>query len=256
MTGTGDDPSSTLRVAGVALTLLEAPPNSFALHALFVRSAGRHDAWSLPSSPVSLDESLDDAARRVIGQTGVSTRYVEQLEASTSDRDEPRVVTVAYHAFVNQPERFTSDAVGWFPVGVLPQLSPLHHRWVHRAIARIRDTIRRAPMGFAAAIGSRRIERGRDRDIGKIISSGDSGMPLSRDSGGVFDLLPSRFSLTHLQRIFEAIEGVTFDKRNFRKKVLATGLLIETDEVEQGVRHRAAKLYRIDRRRYDRLAKQ
>ena len=46
------------------------------------------------------------------------------------------------------------------------------------------------------------------------------------------------------------------DKRNFRKKILAMDLLVETDEVEQGVRHRAARLYRFDRRKYDRLTKQ
>jgi len=53
-----------------------------------------------------------------------------------------------------------------------------------------------------------------------------------------------------------SILGTELDKRNFRKKILSMDLLVETDEVEQGVRHRAARLYRFDRRKYDRLTKQ
>jgi 8-oxo-dGTP diphosphatase len=71
-----------------------------------------------------------------------------------------------------------------------------------------------------------------------------------------FELLPPRFSLTQLQRLYEIILGAELDKRNFRKKLLAMDLLVETDELEQGVRHRAARLYRFDRRKYDRLTKQ
>jgi len=65
-----------------------------------------------------------------------------------------------------------------------------------------------------------------------------------------FEFLPPRFSLTQLQRLYD------LDKRKFRKKILSMDLLVETDEVEQGVRHRAARLYRFDRRKYERLLKQ
>jgi 8-oxo-dGTP diphosphatase len=71
-----------------------------------------------------------------------------------------------------------------------------------------------------------------------------------------FELLPPRFSLTQLQRLYEIVLGTDLDKRNFRKKILSMDLLVETDEVEQGVRHRAARLYRFDRRKYERLLKQ
>ena len=59
-----------------------------------------------------------------------------------------------------------------------------------------------------------------------------------------------------LQRVYEIILGRDLDKRNFRKKLLAMDLLVETNEMEQGVRHRAARLYRFERKRYDRLTKQ
>ena len=70
-----------------------------------------------------------------------------------------------------------------------------------------------------------------------------------------FELLPPRFSLTQLQRLYEIVLGGDLDKRNFRNKCLSMDLLVETDEGEQGVRHRAARLYRFDRRKYDKLAK-
>ena len=70
-----------------------------------------------------------------------------------------------------------------------------------------------------------------------------------------FELLPPRFTLTQLQRLYEIVLGQELDKRNFRKKLLSMDLIIETDEVEQGVRHRAARLYRFDRKRYEKLTK-
>ena len=71
-----------------------------------------------------------------------------------------------------------------------------------------------------------------------------------------FELLPRKFTLTHLQRLYEVVLDTTLDKRNFRKKVLAMGLLEELDEVEQGVSHRAARLYRFDRGAYRSLSEQ
>ena len=70
-----------------------------------------------------------------------------------------------------------------------------------------------------------------------------------------FELLPGRFTLTQLQRLYELVLGSELDKRNFRKKILAMDLLVETDQVEQGVRHRAARLYRFDKKKYEKLTR-
>ena len=71
-----------------------------------------------------------------------------------------------------------------------------------------------------------------------------------------FELLPRRFTLSQLQRLYEKVLDRTLDKRNFRKKVLTlaaeTGMIVETDEVQQDVAHRAARLYRFDEVRYRR----
>ena len=71
----------------------------------------------------------------------------------------------------------------------------------------------------------------------------------------VFELLPGKFTLSQLQRMYETLLERPLDKRNFRKKVLQLGILDETDEVEEDVAHRAARLYRFNRGRYDKLVR-
>jgi 8-oxo-dGTP diphosphatase len=65
-----------------------------------------------------------------------------------------------------------------------------------------------------------------------------------------FELLPTKFTLSQLQKLYETVLDRKLDKRNFRKKILSMDLLIDINEVEQGVSHRAAKLYQFDETKY------
>jgi 8-oxo-dGTP diphosphatase len=71
-----------------------------------------------------------------------------------------------------------------------------------------------------------------------------------------FELLPRKFTLTELQRLYEQILGAALDKRNFRKKILKLGVLKDLDEVQTDVSHRAARLYCFDKKAYRRLQKE
>lgn len=182
--------------------------------------------WALPGGFVHMDETLDEAARRELSEeTGVTRVFLEQLQAfSEVDRDpRERVVSVAYYALVKLSDhriKAATDAreAAWFSVVDLPRLAFDHDRVLQVALQRLKGNVTTQPIGF--------------------------------------ELLPPKFTLSLLQRMYEVILEKELDKRNFRKKVLAMGFLEELDEVEQDVAHRAARLYRFDKKRYQELAKQ
>lgn len=190
------------------------------------RLAPHQHQWALPGGFVRVDETLDAAARRELAEeSGITDVYLEQLYTfGDLDRDpRERVVTVAYYALAKLSDhriRAATDAenVAWFAMDDLPALAFDHASIIDKAAERLRGKVRYAPIGF--------------------------------------ELLPPRFTLTQLQRLYELVLMRPLDKRNFRKKILSMDLLIETDEVEQGVRHRAARLYKFDKKKYEKLARQ
>lgn len=185
--------------------------------------AGR---WALPGGFVRLDETLDEAARRELEEeTGLRKVYLEQLYTfGAVDRDpRERVVTVAYYALVKLSDhkiRAATDAAdaAWFSLSDLPDLAFDHAHILEVALERLKSKVRYQPIGF--------------------------------------ELLPRKFTLTQLQRMYEIILDRPLDKRNFRKKILGMELLIELDEVQKDVAHRAARLYKFDDRHYRKLVKQ
>jgi 8-oxo-dGTP diphosphatase len=181
--------------------------------------------WALPGGFVHVDESLDEAARRELEEeTGLTNVFLEQLYTfGAVDRDpRERVVSVAHYALVKLSEHRVQAATdardaAWFGVHDAPTLAFDHATILNMALERLRGKLRYQPVGF--------------------------------------ELLPKKFALSQLQRLYELVLERKLDKRNFRKRVLAMDLLIETDEVQQDVAHRAARLYRFDERKYRRLAK-
>lgn len=181
--------------------------------------------WALPGGFVHVDETVDEAARRELREeTGLEKIFLEQLYTfSRVDRDpRERVISVAHYALVNLVDhrvRAATDArsAAWFPVHDVPSLAFDHAEILDVALTRLRGKLAYQPIGF--------------------------------------ELLPRKFALSQLQHLYEVVLERTLDKRNFRKKVLATGLLIETRDVQQDVAHRAARLYRFDERKYRQLAR-
>lgn len=181
-------------------------------------------AWAFPGGLLEDDETCEGATRRILGSaTGVKDAYLEQLGTFDDPGRDPfgRVVSVAYFALMpgegvalHTTEKYAD--VRWWPVDKLPPLA-----YDHRTIA-------------AAAI---------DRIRAKL-----------EYTNVVWSLLPKTFTLAALQDVYEAILGAKLDKRNFRKKALASGILESTGKTERGAAHRPAELFRFTARRLTRVA--
>ncbi len=201
----------------VAVDLVVFTIRSHALHVLLVRRAiapYRH-AWALPGGFVRDGESLEATARRELSEeTGVSDIYLEQLFTFGAPGRDPRgrVISVAYVALVAPDAHVlaaTTDAedAAWHRVAGLPRLAFDHASIVAYALERLRNKLVYTGIGFA--------------------------------------LLPAAFTLTELQRVHEIILGAPVDKRNFRKKVLAMGIVEPTGERRMDGTHRPARTYRF-----------
>jgi len=181
--------------------------------------------WALPGGFVHLDETLEQAAKRELAEeTGLGDVFIEQLYTFGALERDPRerVVSVVYYALVNLRDhqiRAATDArdVAWRSIPALPELGFDHREILAVALARLKGKVRYQPIGF--------------------------------------ELLPRKFTLSQLQKLYEKILEKPLDKRNFRRKVQENGLLLDCRETEQGVAHRAARLYRFDRKKYAQLCR-
>ena len=175
--------------------------------------------WAFPGGLLEDDETCETAARRILASaTGVKDAYLEQLATFDDPVRDPfgRVVTVASFALMpsEKVELRTIDKyadVRWWPVTKLPALA-----YDHRNIAKVATARIRAKLAYTNVVWS---------------------------------LLPKTFTLAALQDVYEAILGQTLDKRNFRKKALASGILEATGSRETGAAHRPAELFRFAQRK-------
>jgi 8-oxo-dGTP diphosphatase len=172
--------------------------------------------WAIPGGFVEMDESLERAARRELAEeTGIDNPdiHLEQLYTFGDPARDPRtrVISVAHLALLPaaqlelHPASDAADA-GWFPAYAPPPLAFDHDQILSRAIQRLRSQV--------------------------------------ETTLAIFRLLPETFTLTELQDAYEHVLCEELDKRNFRRKMLSSGMLEETEQLRSGD-HRPAKLYRF-----------
>ena len=176
--------------------------------------------WSLYGGFVRQDESIDDAASRTLYElTGMHNVYMRQVGAFGSvDRDPgERVISVAYYALINvndyDAHKQQEYNVDWVSLDSLPRLFSDHNDMVALALKRMRQKIKTDPAGIR--------------------------------------LLPQLFTLTQLQRLYEALLGEEMDKRNFRRRIKEMDFIEKTPLVDSTHRGPVAALYRFNRKAYN-----
>ena len=175
--------------------------------------------WSLMGGFIQPEENLDEAANRILKKlTGLEQVYMEQMYSfSKPDRDPvERTIAVAYVALIdiNKYQQQISEEfhAKWFPLNETPQLIFDHNEIVNKAKSWLR---------YKAALH-----------------------PI------LFELLPTKFTLPQLLALYEDLYETSFDKRNFSRKVLSTGLLIKQKEKEKESSKKGAFYYKLHQKKY------
>lgn len=178
--------------------------------------------WSLMGGFLKSDESVDEAAKRILHQlTGLSDVYMEQLYTFGEMNRDPgaRIVSIAYFALIkikdSDLELVRQHGATWVPISSMPPLIFDHPAMIERALKRLQSRARTQPIGF--------------------------------------ELLPDKFTIPQLQGLYEAIYNKTLDKRNFRRKLLTMDLLEKLGEKEKESSRKGAWYYRFDPNKYEDL---
>lgn len=178
--------------------------------------------WALPGGFILPHEDILEAANRELKEeTGVFASYLEQLYTFGKPKRDPRgqVVTVSYFALLNHvPELSPStDAAdsAWFPVYAHPELAFDHKEILTYAVERLRNKFEYTTASFT--------------------------------------LLPEKFTLTELQRVYEEVLNKQLDKRNFRKKIISHDILIPTGELKKMGSARPAELFHFSSVKFESL---
>lgn len=164
-------------------------------------------SWALPGGFMRIDETIESCAMRELAEeTGLTGVYLEQFKVYSTVKRDPRerVVTVAFIALV-RPAMYVltagddaSDA-RWFDVEFLPPMAFDHTSIIKEARQHLSEILKMKPVAF--------------------------------------ELLNKTFSLGELQNVYEAISGHSYDRRNFQRKALQSGLLTEVPESEVIIRN-------------------
>jgi len=194
---------------------------------------------TLTGNHIFENESLEGAAARILFDlTGLENIYLKQFGAfcdperlmnpndqawlKASGRDpQSRIISVGYYSLLATEKvtlKWKGRNVKWYPVSEVSELAFDHYSIFQFALEALRRELLYEPIGF--------------------------------------ELLPEKFTLSQLQKLYEVVLGVELDKRNFRKKVSRMKYLIPLDEKQKGVAHKPARLYMFSREVYERTRKE
>lgn len=175
--------------------------------------------WSLMGGFLKKNETVDDAANRVLSNlTGLQDVYLEQLQVFSEINRDPaaRTISVAYYALINiqhhQEKLIKTYDTKWFKISKIPKLIFDHNKMVKVAINWLRHKALVQPIGF--------------------------------------ELLPEKFTMRQLQKLYEAILDQDLDKRNFNKKINSLNLLIKLNEKDMASSRKGSFLYKFDQQKY------
>lgn len=177
--------------------------------------------WAFPGGFIKMDETAEEGALRELKEeTGMENAFIQQFHTFSNPLRDPRerVITIGFYALVRiQEVKGGDDAASarWFPLDEIPALAFDHDHMLRMATQRLRQEIHFHPIGF--------------------------------------ELLPEKFTLRELQSLYEAILGITFDRRNFAKKMLHLEILNELDETIWPTPKREAKLFSFNAGKYEEL---
>ncbi|MBS1510232.1 MAG: NUDIX hydrolase [Bacteroidetes bacterium] len=202
-------------------------------------------SWALPGGFILKDEHMDDAAKRILQErTGVDDVYMQQFYVfSEPDRSNKKInklflknagieleeswlferfITVGYSALVDfskvlpVPDNISSDCK-WFNIHDIPGMILDHRNILDKALENLRMQLNYHPVGY--------------------------------------NLLPEKFTMPELQKLYETILDRKLDRRNFQRKIMSTGILKRLDETKKGVAHKAPYYYKFDLRKYQKALK-
>lgn len=199
------------------------------------------DGWGLPAGFIYKDEHIDDAAKRTMQErTGLKDLYLQQfyifgnplrcdtnitktafekqgINAPKNNWLLQRFLTIGYYALVDfvavnaKPDHFSDDCM-WHDIHDIPLLAMDHNSIVNKALLTLRTHLRYEPVGY--------------------------------------NLMPEKFTMPELQKLYETILDQKLDRRNFQRKMLSYKILRRLKERRQGVAHKSPYLYSFDLRRY------
>jgi ADP-ribose pyrophosphatase YjhB (NUDIX family) len=201
--------------------------------------------WALPGGFILKEEHMDDAAQRILQErTGVANIYMQQFQVFSEpgrstkkinkqflknvgiEMEESwmfdRFITVGYTALVDfskvQPvtDILSSDCK-WFNIHDIPEMILDHRNILDKALENLRLQLNYHPLGY--------------------------------------NLLPEKFTMPELQKLYETILDRKLDRRNFQRKIMSTGILKRLNETKKGVAHKAPFYYKFDLRKYQKALK-